>query len=1809
MYSDVIEWLADAQLHHYLSGPLDAMPSPEELSALDPASGQSLHWADRLGYLEAPLDYEPRALAVNRAATKVAVGTKSGAIFIATQNPTTRQWQCVRQPSIAYELGHAIRGLTFLEDNRLVAATGIGELEELGVGAEKSVRLSAGLGQGTSSNQRCTRVLRLPANAPGRAISLTRDGSMFLLRADQILTPEVTSDVLPNWDPTERIIDGRMHALSGPDHDERLVVLGARGTVRVYSWGSDGACQQDCHTRIVPPTATGVFRGLAKWPGGLALLASDYVTCVAYEGSADAPSFGSDEIRPQWLHSPDANSITAWQPFRSAPDGSHAVIVYVGSAVNGMSFVRWHLETSNFELLHRPVRLPVNRRPEGVALVAARTQEHEPDSSAPALLALATWDHRLVITSILDRSFVRRVLTARCRPQVTDPLPPGSTFCHLLADIERFKTAAAPEPQADPGHRSSALARRLRVMEADELVRLADRVIRQVKIPEGAPFEWLLAILERAQELDAPKRRVVHRFIAERLEHAAASAKATPFVMLLWRHFHKWVVQGHTYGQKELSLGWLAHSNRARPLDALQLRTRLLRHRVDSIWRADGPRGLRHRASVWALAVSPLQGEGETRTGCVLQCQDEGTLAITHFELTGRRLETASLPIFPERVVVVGQATRARFISQLLPGRLGEHGLRLTADGTLTRIDSEQFIRQYNFGPYARRLVLLRVPDSTRLVALFSLHGWREADREGQVQRMPHLVMLELHPHVVGNRRDYEIVGIESCALDDELYAIEAVPEPVATPDVTFIVGLAKAARDDRRRVPFLKINAHLSTPIRLETSEVSVDETPHGLPSSYAAAAQAERNECRAVTIMRSPSGRYRLFAGFHNGHIVEYSMASLDQPPTYTGRVIQASSSIRCLAADPVTSLLAYGTAAGTLGAIDISIAPTGALPHHVVHSAERQPLTRVSFIDDGRRRLMSMTQSGTLCLHDVDALDARAVDDGEHVRFPGYRVDRFRVGRRALAVADLPGSPAARPMVLVGDDTGGVTCLDLVLPRGTQRRHEAGEGCDTLWAQYTKEEDRLLPIGMLGRWLRVLELGPGFAGSHMARFSVWRELREVEKQIPDAFLETLKRLSEDAFSRRPFSSETAKVLWEEGGRVARSRARDALEGKGEQHWAECVAIHDVINGICNRWLGQDRTFEDDVLAHSFRHLFAWPYVDLLCSTAESNPARTLRQGLVFGLAQRRLAHAGDLVPLETVKTMNAALIRSIARMVNSPGNYRPASFGGTPNRVALYDLVMLVGQLGRRLGEALGISHPLFSEMARFFAAVLLRAPEHSLLIFQVLSESRLARQHESMAEAVLVHAQRLRVALAPSDGTPSQARLLSAWDVGLRLFELASATEDSTIKQSWKRLREIEVAPGHADSNERSVDNGAILREMKLTFEVAEALAELPRRSSEDALAVISHEATEWLGAEATAKTSAEFYAHTRAYFWKLRVARTALIAARDAASVESGQREALRQCDQEIQKLLTTVDLFEPQRTQYAATILRNWRTLSEEPAARAYQLLHVLNGFNRHVYRAQTDALMTRVVDLALQTSPRWFDKGAEAEAATRFHLETRESLSHNPNVEALYNGVFEIVAESHLVGTLLAVAYEQLFERRRNPPQVNRDSFTTALSHEAAQFDITLNIDDPASEDFELPGAQSVWTAILGELCRNLSRHGVGDLKMATCRVTNTDRLRIAIYGTRPFAESLTPLEYQGLANSTVDERRRDLEARAEACVRRPSSDRPDSDSGGGYGLLMLAFICQLLSLEFACSLESSSDDPLQWPLVSTILGRKVRS
>ena len=242
--NELVSWLAESHLSHCLAPQLATPPLKKELVKL--IGGKTLaelNWAERLGHIEYKLDYEPRALAVDRTARHVAVGTKSGTIFLASQ-ASKSNWSVLALST--NDDGHAVRGLAFLDGNTLLASVGFGKVvcrHDIG---SRSLRDRPDEWQVVDTHAehdfdlRCTTIVPLPGGRARKSLVLTGSPRTYIFSETAPGRSELTlieaSRLLPQWDDNERIVDARIDRSASV-----LMVLGNGGTLALYSWRANGA--------------------------------------------------------------------------------------------------------------------------------------------------------------------------------------------------------------------------------------------------------------------------------------------------------------------------------------------------------------------------------------------------------------------------------------------------------------------------------------------------------------------------------------------------------------------------------------------------------------------------------------------------------------------------------------------------------------------------------------------------------------------------------------------------------------------------------------------------------------------------------------------------------------------------------------------------------------------------------------------------------------------------------------------------------------------------------------------------------------------------------------------------------------------------------------------------------------------------------------------------------------------------------------------------------------------------------------------------------------------------------------------------------------------------------------------------------------------------------------------------------------------------------------------------------------------------------------------------------------------------------
>ena len=1316
----------------------------------------------------------------------------------------------------------------------------------------------------------------------------------------------------------------------------------------------------------------------------------------------------------------------------------------------------------------------------------------------------------------------------------------------------------------------------------------------------------------------------------------------------------KWVVYGHTYGEKTTGLLQLYDWNRSgHVLDALTYLTKLLRRRVDSLWEAQSDSGVPGSA-VWDLA-SPVSGAFS------IHCSTDGGI-------TGLTKNGETLPWEPAGSV---------------DGILGTHCLEI-CQGQLRHRLAEEFLRKYRHGPYARALLLSRTSEdeSSPYLLVFCLRGWRREDQiELQDERKARLYALRIQPSP-GRLR---ILSVDSQPLLTDLYGLCEIESLTQRGERHVLIAGTKGVwRSGDRWLarPFIEflveIDAAGQVHLDLDRGiEVSVDRRGERsvfksrldqISKEELLLPETAHNPCWSLCSFISPANELWLWAGFHDGHVrcflrtegltgrvswleggeLEKNTAGEDPRFTHREPGLMTSAPVWRLHVIQEQRMLAYGSADGIIGVVSLSGEHRqGGQRPHLAHHRESSPICGLtSYVDpEGGTRLLAVTQGGALIVFDLQVVDRREPED-LRFSFPGLPLDRFALsyGVQAIALVNYDGSPhkellgGSLPAILVGSNEGSILKHALALPRGTNRRKTAfNDWCSELLEHRDVESvdgtRQPPPVSLfvgenVSGWLRVLDV----RGVHLLRYSISRELRTrwpieeipalVERERLQELLSRLNNLADDIYGRRPPTPEPAKVIWEEAARIANQLAAMALDSNGEKREALLTAfleLNKTIDDLCNRWIGSEQVVESRVLMHIFNCLFDWVGVVLIGLEQPSDAVLSTRRFLLQNLIQRRLSFNDRLVYLEALRNLNVAMMRSVRNVRTTPGeprwslSLRPEGVG----RPGLYDLLTMVGDLGEQHAGSLTPADPLWTELSRFFAASLLLLPQGSFVISQVIAESRLTERDTRFAQAVQAQAEVILAQLV-MDRTEELELALRQFRVS---FDIDAATLSppgvekergaAVISEAWEQL--LEEAKGaeqrvppdgySAFSNESFLlDHTAVIR--TATY--------LIRLTNEDSL---PQREQEWLGGHS------RYFEHSRLYLSHLLeawrdVRRQVHLAGHYDGAQPPGSASisrALLLCDREQAYLESEADLFEPQRARYIK-VVGQWREQIWKQAEDAVGLLDVLDKFNRHTYRASSDRLMSSITELALQTAPLWLGlPGTNPTRPLRSEIEHR--LASHPLVRTIFDSGNRLVASTHLAGTLFAVARD--YYRTSSAP-APRQTMLKEIGTELTVFcsfeDLALRGVETLHQEILVPGTLAVWDTVLQEVVTNTRKYcKVGDQRLfVACELTD-GRVQLSFAGRRPFIDCLHRDYRRQLDEILLPSQRlaklRDFVALAKEPGQRLAPDTAEEGSSG-MGLTLVLRICGYLGMAAELDLGDSvtiarrkteeipDEEKLRWPL-----------
>jgi len=287
---------------------------------------------------------------------------------------------------------------------------------------------------------------------------------------------------------------------------------------------------------------------------------------------------------------------------------------------------------------------------------------------------------------------------------------------------------------------------------------------------------------------------------------------------------------------------------------------------------------------------------------------------------------------------------------------------------------------------------------------------------------------------------------------------------------------------------------------------------------------------------------------------------------------------------------------------------------------------------------------------------------------------------------------------------------------------------------------------------------------------------------------------------------------------------------------------------------------------------------------------------------------------------------------------------------------------------------------------------------------------------------------------------------------------------------------------------------------------------------------------------------------------------------------------------ELLRLLPDLDLFEPQRSRYRQ-IFEAWLTQMGEDAQFAIDNLDLVEGFNRHVYRASADDLLTVAAELALQTAPMFPGSGPA--------LGLREQLQRHPLIYALYDRGTRLAESSQLIEIIITIAGQRA--RQGGEGQyvgtITISELLTLVNSIAEQQQLNATVirgqtDANLFDTLRAPGNRAIWAAILQEWFRNVWRYGSQSNGNGGCQlcyridpVTRGHRLRLT--GIQPFLQHLEldshPLtmliaslvqarDHAGLYKELIEPLGR---------VRGRRYHSKSKDGGSGYGLNLIFKLC----------------------------------
>lgn len=1882
MQSDLLLWLAESNRDFNLAGP--GFPK-----AAAGASQVPQPWLWGITFEDRPLPYEPRCLARSPNGKLLAVGTKAGVLHIERKDGDL--WNHFE--TIPAASRRSIRAVRFLDDSTVVAGWGEGLFGVFAVVDDRLERIYQSPDQAPTGSgnvgafrarrwlDRFARIISLvPPGAtqqPGHAVmlGLTVGSHVHVLSR----TPEgyeartlAPREVFPEVPEGARITDGVWS-------HQRLWLLDSAGSIYCYSPDEPAAANARARVQAVtmdlaarpadrrsdvgralktltPPRRSGEFRAIAACVMGLAVLASDHVTFLRFkmEGDKDEPRL--DLRSPLWVEVPRAIDCSVCLPFSDYYDpealasqrirSEDPVWTVVSTAQPGLRWIGWYDNpSSRFGLT------TVSLAQRGGDSSVLQVRFGFEDRDGPTYIAYATRNHHLRIATILDRRKTAAQLAAAI-PEALHAEPPDPRLeSHRgIAWWRAWQRVLDDFTSLPPSNKAGERRQLLRLAERDDLFRLVQLVLKEWRDSPLKPErklnllrEWIHHILARAyhveETLAMELAKVAHDQIVRLASGDAKGKSLETYLRPLAAFLRKWVVFGHTYGDKALGLLQLFDWNHAsgHHLDGLVYLTKLLRRRVDPVWEARPPAGL-PSAGIWDLAAPP---DGRFS---VHSCGDGGIAAV---DSKGGSLEWLPPP-------GAGDMETGHQL-QIWQGRL-RHRL------------AEDFLTKYRQGPSARALALSATAsgEGSPHLLLFCTRGFRPEDQDGYPPRDSDARLFAVLAAPLESAKAMRILAIASQPLPADLYGLcELRHLSECGRRHVFLAGTKGAWQigGGWKARPFIELAVEIGADGRelsiLLNHQVEVLSDPRGVRSAFTqddVRPEAAHNPCWSLAIYTSRAGEPWLCAGFHDGRIrcylrqagrdgswcwteggnwEEEAAAGRTDPFGHRVHGLATSASVWRLHVLQEQRLLAYGTSDGVIGAFPLeapvaeeasdpaSANPSGASGDpatkrpHLVHYRESSPICGLLSYREpgGETRLLAMTQGGVIVLVDLDPANRDSVAVSKF-HFQGLLLDRFALGHEARAAAIVPHAEephlsrlgAALPAVLVGTKEGSVFKHVLAFPRGSERRSKAfNQWCDELYSNTGTGE-------FVGKdvysWLRILDV----RGVHLLRFSIAHDLRhswaDLDPTKLERYITHLNELADDVYGRRPLTPEPAKIIWEEAARAANLMARRALalsnedEAEREALLTGFLELNKVVDDLCNRWSGSEQSVESRVLMYTFNCLFGWAGVVIIGLAQPSQAALATRRFLLHNLIQRRLSFNDRLVQFETLRHLNVGLMRALRHqraMASGPPaelSLRPRPGGSA--HAGLHDLLTMVGDLGERHTGSLTPADPLWTELARFFAACLLLLPTASFVISQVVSESRLTERDTRFTGAVEAHAEAMLHQLA-IDRTSVEKRALRQFadsfadsiDASLAhpsyhprgSADPVVGTPARQTDSAWRRLLDeaerVKRAAPPGDYDDYS--NEAFLLDHAAAIRTA---ADLISLSTSDAL---PQSAQDWLAPS----TPSRYFRHSQAYLRHLQqtwqqVRQVGRGTGQGRRRASLSIRGALDLCDAELKYLATGADLFEPQRRQYIA-IVELWRDQLQNRATEAVDLLDTLDRFNRHTYRASSDRLMSTITELALQTAPLWLDRSG----SRPLRSEMLERLKAHPLVRAIFDNGTRLVASTHLAGTVFTVARATIDGSGPAAHQTTLKEINEGLVKFCDFEEVGLRPMRTLPDEVSAPGTVAVWDTVLQEVVVNTRNHCPRRPLLFVSYEEEGSGARLAFASGEPFLHTLQDEHRERVgAFSSAQERFKELHRLAQLTTA-PGERLAASDPTGssGMGLTLILKVCSYLGMRPEIRLRNLED------------------